>query len=173
MSAELAAWFDDIQRQSLEGASEATRRAHPPEQRMRGPEILEFLRERRLAGIATTRPNGLPHLTTNAFVMIDGDFWMPLMPQTARLENLKQTPYACLLITDGQGLTYTMLQAEGEVELVAEAPAIVQRAHVDKQASSVAWVEAWIHLRVGKLFTFAGEQSRFSGGKGFVQNMFT
>jgi nitroimidazol reductase NimA-like FMN-containing flavoprotein (pyridoxamine 5'-phosphate oxidase superfamily) len=138
---------------------------------MSGRQIISFLSHKLLCGLATTRPNGLPHLTTNAFAMYDGDFWLPIMPNAARLANLQRVPYACLLITEGQGPDYTMVSVEGEVELVAKAPPHIEEMHVVRQKSSLLWIEAWAYLHTAKIYSFAGMESEFAAATGFVRNL--
>lgn len=165
-----AEYYEGLQDATMASASPATQRAHPPESRLTGNQIDDFLGDRRLLSIATVRPNGTPHQATNYFVVWDGVFWMPVMDGTARLQNILANPYASLMVTDGQGPAYTMVIVEGTAEFVPTASYDVAQAVVEKQGVEINWASGWICVTPQKLYSFGGEASNYSVGKGLVKN---
>jgi PPOX class probable F420-dependent enzyme len=88
--------------------------------RMSDQELRDFLDDQKVMGVATTGPNGRPHLISLWYVPKDGGEligWTFAKSQKAR--NLDRDPRATLLVEDGveyQDLRGVMLECDVDVE---------------------------------------------------------
>jgi hypothetical protein len=54
--------------------------------------------------IATTRPNGRPHVSPIWGIWHDGRFWFDGSPETRRGKNIAQNPHICVNLEDGMAV---------------------------------------------------------------------
>ncbi|MHB2020276.1 MAG: pyridoxamine 5'-phosphate oxidase family protein [Candidatus Xenobia bacterium] len=165
-------FYEGLQEQSLARARPTTAQAHPREHRLAGTQIHEFLSNMGTLALATVSPAGLPHLTTNHFVVHEGVFWLPFMPGTVRELGVQQVPYASLMIAEGQATYYTMVVVEGPLELVASPSPEAMEAYVSKLGDGT-WASAWAAVQPRRLFTYQGENGRYVMGTSMINNMFS
>jgi hypothetical protein len=63
----LAVWLGRLQETSFNRAGPAVRNAYPPERRMTGPQLAEYLARRTYALASSTRPDGRTHAAPTLF----------------------------------------------------------------------------------------------------------
>lgn len=63
------------------------------------------LRESRNYWLATTRPDGRPHVVPRWGVWLDGQFWYDGSPETLHVRNLAKDPRCVLHLEDGMDVT--------------------------------------------------------------------
>lgn len=132
---------------SWASAGGATRTSFPPERRVGGERLAEWLTGRRYAVLATTRRDGRPHAAPVSYSLTDdGTFWLPTAAGAVRLANLEARPYASLVVTEGEGDEHVVAIAEGPTETYGTAPAGVE---------PVEWAAAWVALRPVRLLSYA------------------
>ena len=94
--------------------------SNPPDQR---------LLDERNVWMATTRPDGRPHLAPVWFVYVDDRIWVGTGRGSVRVANLLANPNAAVSLEDGN----TPIAAEGTVEVHEnERPPAVVDAFIDK-----------------------------------------
>lgn len=64
-------------------------------------EIEAKLRDSLHYWLATTRPNGRPHVVPRWGVWLDGAFWYDGSPETIHVRNLREDPHCALHLEDG------------------------------------------------------------------------
>lgn len=64
-------------------------------------DIEEALQESLHYWLATTRPDGRPHVVPRWGVWLDGSFWYDGSPETVHVQNLKRSPECVLHLEDG------------------------------------------------------------------------
>ncbi len=167
-------FYERLQAESMAHATPTTVMAHPAEQRLSGAQIDTFLSNTGTLVMATVSPSGLPHITTNHFVVHEGVFWLPTMPDTVRLQGLQQVPHASLMICEGQASYHTMVVVEGPVELVESPPPGALSAYIEK-LNDASWAAAWVALTPRKLYSSQGENGRYGSaiGSDMIKNMFS
>ena len=93
------------------------------------PTSAERLRDDRNVWMATTRPDGRPHLAPLWFVYVDDRVWIGTGQGSVRVANLGANPHAAISLEDG----VDPITAEGTVEIhVRHRPAPVVAAFAAK-----------------------------------------
>jgi hypothetical protein len=95
-----AAELAEIQRRSYAEASPAMRATWPERQAPDETGLEKLLGRRRYAVLATARPDGRPHAAPVAFTVQDGA-WVGTV-EGLRLRNLRATPWASLVVMEGE-----------------------------------------------------------------------
>ena len=92
-------------------------------------------------GLATTRPDGRPHLAPVWFVAVDGDLWVGTGADSVKVRNLTADARAPVALEDGDD----PVVAEVTVELVARPfpPPVV-----GAFAAKYGWVENLIYILI-------------------------
>jgi hypothetical protein len=68
-------------------------------------DVEKRLRESLFYWLATTRPNGRPHVVPRWGVWLDGAFWYDGSPETVHVRNLEQNPNSVLHLESGNEVT--------------------------------------------------------------------
>ncbi|HJR45691.1 MAG TPA: pyridoxamine 5'-phosphate oxidase family protein [Actinomycetota bacterium] len=147
-------FLEALQTDSFEKASAATASSYPPERRMGAGAVAAYLDLRRYLIVSTVRPSGSPHAALSAFVFAGECFWLPTMEGTARARNLASTPYASIVVADGDGADHKAVLAEGRTELVARPEPAAVDAWNARDGRLPEWASRWIELRPEKLFSY-------------------
>ncbi|HET6380396.1 MAG TPA: pyridoxamine 5'-phosphate oxidase family protein, partial [candidate division Zixibacteria bacterium] len=119
----LAAWLGRLQDESFSRAGPGMRKAYPPERRMTGSQIAEFLERRTYALASTTRPDGRAHAAPTLFTVWAEAFWLPTVAGAARLRNVRVNPWLALSVVEGEHATHAAVLAEGPAEVLETVPA--------------------------------------------------
>ena len=147
-------FLEDLQRRSFARASAATASSYPPERRMSAAAVAAYLEHRRYLLIATVRADGRPHAAMSAFVFAAERFWLPTMEGTARARNLRGTPYASLVVADGDSADHKAVLSEGPVTVVARPEQVAVASWEARDGKLPEWAECWLELRPEKLFSY-------------------
>jgi len=149
----------EVQRQSYARAGGSVRGAWPEESSLRRAELRDFL-ERLVYGVlATARPDGRAHATPIAFSIEEGAFWIATVA-SVRLRNLRTSPWASLVLTDGQRTErHSALTVEGPVTLHEGAAFDVVRERLDERwrtrhGQTPDWAVAFIELRPERILSY-------------------
>ena len=152
----LAVWLGRLQEASFSRAGPAMRRAYPPERRMTGSQLAEYLERRTYALASTTRPDGRAHAAPTLFSVWAEAFWLPTLGGAARLRNVRANPWLALSVTEGEHDTHAAVLAEGLAEVVETVPAHVRdTTEARNEGVSLDWAAAWLRVTPERLFSFA------------------
>lgn len=92
---------------------------------MSPPEVATFLREQRVATLATTGPHGRPHLVAMWYAVLDGVLWFETKAKSQKAVNLRRDGRATVLVEAGH--TYDTLRGvslEGHATIVDDPAAL-------------------------------------------------
>lgn len=127
-----SAALGDVQARSLRLASAVTRAAWPTGSALSRGHLEAMLDRRRYGVRAMTRRDGRPHAAPVGFLVRGGRVWMVSVTGAARLRDLSHTPYASLVVMEGEGADHNAVLLEGWASL-----------H-DSEPITSAWLgEAW------------------------------
>lgn len=152
----LVTWLGRLQEASFSQAGEALHTAYPPERRMTGPQLADYLERRTYALLSSTRPDGRAHAAPTLFSVHAEAFWLPTVGGAARVRNVRANPWLALSILEGEHDTHAAVLIEGPAEVQATAPEYVRNITQQRNAGgSLDWAAVWLRLSPQRLFTFA------------------
>jgi hypothetical protein len=148
------------QRSSYARAGEGLRRAWPQEQALDRDGLRRLLEELVYGVLATSRPDGRAHAAPVAYSVDGGALWVATV-EGRRLRNLRATPWASLVLFDGQrGGRHRALTVEGPVRLY-EGPGFDRvRRRLDpaweaRHEKAPDWAVALVELQPERVFSYA------------------
>ena len=154
--AAVAAWLGRLQDASFSRASQATRTAYPPDRRMIGTQLAEYLTRRTYALASTTRPDGRPHAAPTLFSLYAEAFWLPTVAGAVRLGNVRANPWLALSIIEGEHDAHAAVLTEGPAEVLTTVPDDLRSiTELRNRGGSLDWATAWIRISPQRLFSFA------------------
>ena len=148
----------EVQRRSYETARGGLRRSWPEAHALDREGLGRFLDELVYGVLATARADGRAHAAPVAFSFGGGAFWVGTV-EGLRLRNLRATPWASLVLFDGQrGERHRALTAEGPVRLHEGAGFRAARRQLDptwvaRHGSAPDWAAAFLELRPERVFS--------------------
>ncbi len=150
-----------VQRASYAAAGEGVRASWPERQALDAREMASLLDRHRYCVLATARADGRPHAAPVAFVVAGGAFWVATVAGP-RLRNLRATPWASLVVMEGQsddgdgGQPHRALTAEGPVTLheVEAAYASFRDPWLARHGHPPDWAKAFAELLPERLFSY-------------------
>ena len=117
--------------------------------------------------LASSRPDGRPHAAPVAFVVAEGAFWFATV-EGLRLRNLRSTPWAALVVMEGERdeddegeeAPHRALTAEGpvvvhETDALALAFEPLREAWLARHGRPPDWAAALVELRPQRVFSHA------------------
>ena len=148
-----------IQESSFARASEATRGAFPPERRMNGEMLLEFLTRKKYAVLATTRTDGRPQAAPVGYALVGTKFVMASLPDAQRVRNLRNEPHASLVITEDEGDRHGVVIVDGTTRLLQplEAGLDMRAPFRDDAGNLPDWIGILVVLTPERLLTYAAQ----------------
>jgi nitroimidazol reductase NimA-like FMN-containing flavoprotein (pyridoxamine 5'-phosphate oxidase superfamily) len=160
----------ELQQSSFNRAGKATSSSYPPERRMSGEVLHNFMTARRYIVVATTRASGLPHIAPSAYLLFGDALWLPTTSGAARLRNVATTPHVSLALTEGEEESHAAVLLDGAADVVAasRAPNELMEMWSERFSSDGDWISQWIVVHPMRLFSYAapgwrapsGDQSR-------------
>jgi hypothetical protein len=152
----LADWLDRLQEASFSRAGPAMHAAYPPQRRLTGPQLAEYLTRRTYGLASSTRPDGRAHAAPTLFSIFAEAFWLPTLGAAARLRNVRAHPWLALSIIEGEHDTHAAVLTEGPAEVLATVPDDVWSiTELRNRGGSLDWATAWLRMAPQRLFSFA------------------
>lgn len=149
--------FIRVQEASYVGADGALRGSWPRESAMDENELKSFLDERTYCVLATTTPKGRPQARPVAFTVSDGAFWFATV-KGGRLRNVQRTPWASVVIAEGEGPSHRAVAADGPVRIAQPSEELLA-AWETRIGSRADWASAWFELQPARLFSYAARRA--------------
>jgi nitroimidazol reductase NimA-like FMN-containing flavoprotein (pyridoxamine 5'-phosphate oxidase superfamily) len=116
-------------------------------------ELDSFLAERTYCVLATVSGTRRPQARPVAFTVFREAFWFATVAG-GRLRNVEHTPWASVVISEGEGDAHRMVAADGPVTVVPEPPDGLLEAWEARMGSKPSWAVAWIELRPERLYSY-------------------
>lgn len=152
----LATWLGRLQEESFSQGGQAVRKAYPPERRLTGPQLAEYLERRTYALASSTRPDGRAHAAPTLFSVHAEAFWLPTVGGAVRLRNVEAHPWLALSVLEGEHDTHAAVLTEGPAEVLTTVPAYVREISEQRNdGGSLDWAAAWLRMTPQRLFSFA------------------
>jgi nitroimidazol reductase NimA-like FMN-containing flavoprotein (pyridoxamine 5'-phosphate oxidase superfamily) len=143
----------ELQEESYRRADGSLRDSWPKERTMGVAELDEFLAERRYCVLATTTKQGHAQARPVAFTVLGGVFWFATVAG-GRLRNLESTPWASVVISEGEGDDHRAVAADGPVAIAEQPAEGVLELWRARFGSRAEWASAWFALRPERLFSY-------------------
>ena len=141
-----------IQEASYERAGSALSGSWPPASAMDPARLAAFLDARRYCVLATTTAKRHAQARPVAFTVLGASFWFATVAGD-RLRNLERTPWASVVVSEGERGVHRAVVADGPVT-VAEPPEELLAAWESRHGSRAAWASAWFELNPTRLFSY-------------------
>jgi hypothetical protein len=148
----------EIQRRSYERAAAGLTSSWPEEDALDVAGIASLVGELRYCVLATARPDGRAHAAPVAYTIARGAFWIATV-EGLRLRNLRTSPWASIVVMDGEGDRHRVLTAEGPVRLHEGSAFAAIRADLDAQWAErhggvPVWAAAFVELHPQRVFSY-------------------
>jgi Pyridoxamine 5'-phosphate oxidase len=149
-----------VQQGSYARAGEGLRRSWPQAEALDRDALRRLLEDLVYGVLATSRPDGRAHAAPVAYSVDGGAFWVASV-EGRRLRNLRATPWASLVLFDGQrGGRHRALTAEGPVRLyegpeLADVRLRLDPAWAARHEKAPDWAVALVELRPERIFSYA------------------
>jgi len=142
-----------LQDQSFARANAATASSYPPDRRLSGVQLAEYLDRRVFAVIGSSRPDGRPHAAMSSYVRRGTTVWLPTGAGSARERNVRGQPWLTVTVTEGDRDAHIVVLLEGPARVIpaAEVPADV------RAAVTGDWIASWIQVVAERLLSYASE----------------
>jgi hypothetical protein len=150
--------LDRIQEDTFARATGPTVSSFPPERRLRGAHLTDYLDRRAFAVVSSARPDGRPHSTVTSYARHGAQFWLPAVADSVRERNVIAQPWLVLVITEGDRDEHVAVIIEGPAAVVA--PAVVP-ADVSVGRSG-EWISVWIRLDAQRVLSYASKGTTIS-----------
>jgi hypothetical protein len=145
--------LDDLQRASDARAGAATSDGWPEAAAMSPAELIAFLRRNRYAVLATSSDSVRASARPVSYVAIGASVWLATVAGR-RLRSLTTSPWASLVVTEGDGTDHLAVVLDCPVTILAEPPPVVADAWNEHFGSRAEWA-AWVHMRPTRLLSHA------------------
>lgn len=145
-----------IQESSFSRASSSTKRAYPPDHRMDGGALFEFLARRRSGVLATVRPDGRPQAAPVGYGLVGTKFVFGSLSDAARVRNLRHRPYVSIVVQQDDADERSVVIVDGTARLIMarEAPLELRAPFRDDDGGLPDWCEVLIVLTPERILSY-------------------
>ena len=147
--------LDQSQEETFARVTPLTRDAYPPERRLVGEALLNYLDSRVFAVVASTRPDGRPHATLSSYARRGITIWLPTAAGAVRQANLRTQPWVVLVASEGDRDEHVAVIVEGPGAAVSpsEVPSDVVATAPD------AGISMWLRMDAQRLLSYAAKRA--------------
>jgi Pyridoxamine 5'-phosphate oxidase len=144
-----------LQERTFAHATRATADSYPPDRRLDGRQLAEYLDRRAFAVLGSARADGRPHAAMSTYIRREATFWLPTVAGSVRERNLRAKPWLTMVVAEGDHDEHIAVLIEGSAEVIE--PALVP---ADIRAAAPGdWVSSWIRLTAQRVLSYAAEGS--------------
>ena len=130
----------------------------PADSAMDESQLGAFLTERRYCVLATTNADGHAIARPVAYAVLGAAFWFATVAG-ARLRNLERSPWASVVIEDGDGDAHRAVAVDGPVTITDQPAAEVLDAWEARHGRMAEWAVKWFELRPRRLVSYTARKS--------------
>ncbi|MGH2886181.1 MAG: pyridoxamine 5'-phosphate oxidase family protein [Solirubrobacteraceae bacterium] len=146
-----------LQRASYARAEAGLRSSWPCDSAMDAQELRSFLDAHRYCVLATATPGGNPVARPVAFTVVGVSFWFATVAG-ARLRNLEQTPWASIVVAEGDAGEHQAVAVDGPVTITRNPGEEVLAAWDARHGSRAEWAAAWFELEPARLVSYSARK---------------
>jgi len=143
-----------LQEASFARAEGGLRSSWPRESGMDAEQLRSFLERHRYAVLATTSAQRRPVARPVAFTVLGASFWCATVAG-ARLRNLEQTPWASIVVAEGDADEHCAVAVDGPVTITRRPPEQLLAAWQGRHGSRAEWAAAWFEIKPSRLISYS------------------
>lgn len=143
-----------VQEASYRRASGGILSSWPPEHALGAVELEAFLAERRYCVLATSTRRARPQARPVAFIPFGDALWFAT-GASGRLKNLERTPWASVVVSEGERDQHRALVADGPLTIAAAPPEGLLHAWEGRFGTRAEWAAAWLELRPERVYSYS------------------
>ena len=111
--------WEQLIRDTIDGGTPLTKNVFGGTHSMTAQEVLEFLQKNRAMVISTVAPSGAPHITSVGIVVVMGNIYFRIAPQSAVYRHIRRNPRVAVAFVEPPFAVNVFI--EGSVRLLDEA----------------------------------------------------
>jgi nitroimidazol reductase NimA-like FMN-containing flavoprotein (pyridoxamine 5'-phosphate oxidase superfamily) len=147
-----------LQAASYARAGSGLRSSWPPASAMATDELRSFLEAHRYCVLATVTSKGRPLARPVAFTVLGSSFWFATVAG-ARLGSLERTPWASIVVAEGDAGEHRAVAADGPVTIIDRPDEGVLDAWADRHGSRPDWAAAWFQIQPTRLVSYSARKA--------------
>jgi nitroimidazol reductase NimA-like FMN-containing flavoprotein (pyridoxamine 5'-phosphate oxidase superfamily) len=148
-----------LQEASFARAEGGLRSSWPRESGMDAEALRSFLDAHRYCVLATASSQRHPAARPVAFTVIGASFWFATVAG-ARLRNLERTPWASVVVAEGDGGEHRAVAADGPVTITREVSEELLAVWEARHGSRADWAAAWFEIQPTRLISYSATNQR-------------
>lgn len=145
-----------LQEASFARAQAGLRSSWPIDSGMDAAQLRSFLDGHRYCVLATTTAQGHPAARPVAFTIIGTSFWFATVAG-ARLRNIERTPWASVVIAEGDGDEHRAVAVDGPATTVRKPSEQLMAAWEARHGSRPEWAAAWFEIQPARLISYSAK----------------
>jgi nitroimidazol reductase NimA-like FMN-containing flavoprotein (pyridoxamine 5'-phosphate oxidase superfamily) len=147
-----------LQEASFARAERGLRSSWPRESGMNADELRSFLDAHRYCVLATATSQHHPVARPVAFTVIGASFWFATVAG-GRLRNLERTPWASIVVADGDAGEHRAVAADGTATITAHPSEELLAVWEARHGSRAEWAAAWFEIRPTRLMSYSARNT--------------
>jgi nitroimidazol reductase NimA-like FMN-containing flavoprotein (pyridoxamine 5'-phosphate oxidase superfamily) len=148
-----------VQTASYARAEVGLRTSWPPDRAMDAQQLRSFLDAHQYCVLATVTPGGHPVARPVAFTVVGVSFWFATVAG-ARLRSLERTPWASVVVAEGDAGEHEAVAADGQVTITRDPGEELLAAWEARHGSRAEWAVAWFELEPNRLVSYSARNDR-------------
>jgi nitroimidazol reductase NimA-like FMN-containing flavoprotein (pyridoxamine 5'-phosphate oxidase superfamily) len=143
-----------LQEASFARAEGGLRSSWPRDSGMGAAELRAFLDEHRYCVLATSTAQARPVARPVAFAVVGASFWFATVAG-ARLRNLERTPWASIVVVEGDAGEHRAVAVDGPVTIIRQPSEQLLAAWETRHGSRAEWAAAWFEIQPTRLISYS------------------
>jgi nitroimidazol reductase NimA-like FMN-containing flavoprotein (pyridoxamine 5'-phosphate oxidase superfamily) len=145
-----------LQGASFARAQDGLRSSWPSDSAMDAAQLRSFLDGHRYCVLATTNAQRHPVARPVAFTVIGASFWFATVAGP-RLRNLERTPWASVVIAEGDAGEHRAVAIDGPATTVRRPSEQLLAAWEARHGSRAEWAAAWFEIQPARLISYSAK----------------
>ena len=145
-----------LQEASFARAQGGLRGSWPRDSGMDAEQLRSFLDGHRYCVLATTTAKPHPVARPVAFTVIGASFWFATVAGP-RLRNLERTPWASIVVTEGDAGEHRAVAVDGSVTIIRQPSEELLATWEARHGSRADWAAAWFEIQPSRLISYSAK----------------
>lgn len=148
-----------LQEASFARAEAGLRGSWPRDAAMDAEELRSFLDTHRYCVLATAASQGHPVARPVSFTVVGASFWFATVAG-GRLRNLERTPWASIVVADGDPGDHRAVAADGPATVTDNPSEELLAVWDARHGSRAEWAAAWFEIKPTRLISYSSRKAR-------------